>query len=200
MASKPQKLVVHVHEGRKLFHVSMNNYDREYTEIYWKSNGAKARYAYSNLLAGNRNSGEQSLTAGFMIALVNTNYEGWYSHVEDGLHAKMDGAIEAKDKLIAAWQALGYCNVGMRNSTSKSNPDNMGLGSAWGKKWNISKMAKPKIDQHIEKVVSFINRSLNIEVPRLVKSRAFSAVATTGEVDNMATMLMFIRGKMGLDS
>ena len=63
-----------------------------------------------------------------------------------------------------------------------------------------SKMAKPKIDQHIEKVVSFINRSLNIEVPRLVKSRAFSAVATTGEVDNMATMLMFIRGKMGLDS
>jgi hypothetical protein len=194
MSHKPQKLMLHVHEDRKIFHVSLNNADRDYTKIYWRALASKARYAYDRLLQGERANSEQGLCGGMQFALVNTNYQGWVSDLQDGEYEVMAHAIAAKDGLIAALTSRGLTNVGVRNITSKSDPANIGNGSQWNKKFNVAKMTRTMIYAKIE----LINRSLQMQISREIQSLTYRAVVISGEVDNMATMLMFVRRQMGL--
>ena len=196
MAKKPQKIVIHVHEGRKLFHVSMNNADRLDSQISWKALASKARYAYENLIQGQRSDNERGLNGGLVLAMVNTDYQGWYTHHDEaGEIAPLTQAVERKDQLVAEWNARGYTNVGVRNCTSKSDPSNWGQGSKWTVKFNVSNMSRDKIYSKIE----FINISLQMDIPQSIKSAAYFAVAgTNATVDNMATLLQFIRNQMGL--
>ena len=194
--AKAQKIVIHVHEGKKLFHVSLNNADRLDSMISWKAVAGKARYAYENLIQGKRSDNERGLTGGLVMAMVNTDYSGWYTHHDEvGAIEHMVRAVERKDQLVAEWEARGYTNVGVRNSTSKSDPSNWGQGSKWTVKFNVKNMTRDKIYSKIE----FINISLQMDIPQGVKSAAYFAVAgANATVDNMATLLQFIRGKMGL--
>ena len=52
--NKPQKLVVHVHAARKLFHVSVHNENTK-TGTNWTVQAAKARWVYAQTLLGKGN-------------------------------------------------------------------------------------------------------------------------------------------------
>ena len=132
-----------------------------------------------------------------MRQLVNTNYEGWYSHFEDEVQPNIARAVESKDKLVAEWLRKGYHNVGLRNVTAKSDPTKgLGGGISWHKKFNPSVMTLKKVHEKID----WINVSLQLSITPQVRSDARRAIiGETPTVDNMATLLRFVRGRMGLD-
>jgi len=198
MEQKPQRLVVHVHDQKKIFHVSMHNADRDLAYCGWKVVAGKAKYAYEHITSGQRHDSERSLAAGLVMAMVNTNYEGWYTHFEEVVQPNIARSVERKDQLIAEWQGKGYHNVGIRNVTAKSDPTNgLGGGVSWNKRFNPSNMTLKKVHTKID----WINVSLQLDIPMKVRSAASTAIiGEKGTVDNMATLLRFIRVQMGLES
>lgn len=191
---KPQKLVVHTHDKEKLFHVSIHNYDTK-TDYTWKGVAGKAKYVYDKLLSGKRDdSSERTLTGGLHIAMINTNYDGWATKEYPGNYP-LAQALTYKDDLIEEYEDLGYSNVGVRTMISKRDPSNDGLGSRWSSKFKVEVMTKNKIFEKIE----FINASLKMNIPDGVRNSAYlSMVRADGKIDNMATLLLYIRQKMGL--
>lgn len=191
--TKPQKLFIHTHNGKQLFHVSIHNVDTK-TGTSWKVVASKAKYAYEKLAAGHRNLNEKELTGGLNIAMVNTDYKGWETTEYPGEHT-LNHAYRLKDDLIDEYEETGFKNVGIRTASSKRDPNNDGLGSRWSSKFNVSMLNKKKIYEKID----FINTSLNLNIPDSVRNSAYlSLVREDGKIDNMATLLLFIRNKMGL--
>ena len=198
MTLKAQRLVVHVHEQRRLFHVSMYNADREQRTMTWQVAAAKARYAYEHTLnPGRPRQREDALIAGLIMAMVNTDYTGWDSHFEPDEQPNTTRANERKLQLVQAWTERGYTNVGVRNATSKGDPvRGSGGGISWNKRFNPSNMTLKKVYDKID----WINASLQLDIPQRVRTAASRAIiGENATVDNMATLLRFIRQEMGLD-
>ncbi len=191
--NKPQKLVVHVHSARKLFHVSVHNEDTR-TNVGWKAAAAKSRWAYEQTLQGMESSA-RALCGGLMLAFVNTDYEGWETIEVAEIQPNLARALEKKDSLIQAYEAQGLVNVGVRSISSKRDPSNDGLGTKWTARFNPNRMTMSKVNEKID----FINTSLQLEISKPVRSRAVRAViGANGNVTNMAQLLRFIRNEMGL--
>lgn len=192
--SKPQKLIVHVHRERKLFHVSVHNVDSK-TGVSWRAQAAKARWVYNQTVLGQATGNDRSLCGGFMMALVNTDYEGWETIEVDQEFPHVVRALEAKAALIQEYEAAGMVNVGVRFISSKRDPNNDGLGSKWSAKFNPNRMTMAMVNQKID----WINNSLQLDISKTVRSRAVRAViGAHGDVANMAQLLRFIRQEMGL--
>lgn len=192
--SKPQKLIVHVHADRKLFHVSMHNVDTK-TGTSWQAQAAKARWVYNQIQLGNPTGNDRGLCGGFMLALVNTDYDGWHTYEIAGQFPNAVRALEHKEELIKTYEDQGLVNVGVRSMSSKRDPQNDGLGSKWTASFNPNRMTMAKVNEKID----FINNSLQLEISRSVRSKAVRAViGAQGDVCNMAQLLRFIRQEMGL--
>jgi hypothetical protein len=192
---KPQRLVVHTHDSKKLFHVSLHNDDISDAASNWKSVACKAKYAYETLATGKRSDNERALTGGLHIAMINTNYSGWDTVKFPGNYSLKE-AFGIKDDLIEQYENLGFTNVGVRTAYNKVNPTSDGLGGQrWTKKFNVANMTKAKIDEKI----NWINTSLGMPIPQNVRNSAYlSIVRANGSIDNMATLLLYIRQKVGL--
>lgn len=194
MTNKPQKIVVHKHAAKQLFHVSIHNSDTKPVNMTWQGAAAKSRYAYEQGLVGNHKN-ERTLSGGLMLAFVNTNYEGWETEVLEEEFPNMARAAEHKETLVAELEREGYVNVGVRNISSKRDPNNDGMGSTWNARFNPNRMTMAKVNEKID----FINNSLQMQIGREVRSRALRAViGANGTVDTMAGLLRFIRQEMGL--
>ncbi len=198
-------LNVMLHANKKLFHVSSHVVNSK--NIGCNVNASKARYIYNNLCAGIRSKNERGLTAGLAIAFVNTDYVGWTDVMQPKQYETRLNAATAKVALIAHYTKLGYANVGVRNSVSNNTGGGEG-GARWTAKFPLS-MNKERIDTKI----GFINTSLQLSIPQHVKSNAYSMLAGTTnaqrnvttrygfkptEIDNLATLLRFVRQAMGL--
>lgn len=198
-------LNVMLHESKQLFHVSSHNVNSK--NIGCVINASKARYIYNNLCAGVRSNNERGLTAGLAVAFVNTDYVGWTDVMQPKQYNTRLQAATAKVALVACYIKLGYTNVGVRNSVSNNTGGGAG-GARWTAKFPLS-MNKDTIDTKI----GFINTSLQLSIPQHVKSNAYSMLAGTTyahrnvvkrygfkptEIDNLATLLRFVRQAMGL--
>jgi hypothetical protein len=194
MSTKPQKLVIHKHAAKGLFHVSIHNTDTKPVNMSWQGTAAKSRYAYEQGLMGNHKN-ERTLASGLMMAFVNTSYEGWETQLVDGEFPNMARAVERKEALVTELCQLGLTNVGVRNVNSKRDPSSDGLGSNWNAKFNPNRMTMSKVNEKID----WINTSLQMNISREVRSRAVRAViGAKGTVDTVAGLLRFIRQEMGL--
>lgn len=194
--NKPQKLVVHVHAARKLFHVSVHNENTK-TGTNWTVQAAKARWVYAQTLLGKGNAkgNDRTLCGGLSMAFVNTDYEGWETVDVGEIQPNLARALDKKDELIQEYEAQGLVNVGMRTISSKRDPSNDGLGTKWTAQFNPNRMTMAKVNEKID----FINTSLQLEISKPVRSRAVRAViGANGNVTNMAQLLRFIRNEMGL--
>ncbi len=192
-----------LHDERKLFHVSSHVVGSK--NIGAAINASKAKYIYNNLCAGIRSKNERGLTAGLAIAFVNTDYIGWTDVHEPKQYASRLDAATAKAIAIAKYTKLGYTNVGVRNHVSSNTGSGDG-GVRWTKKFPSS-MTQAKIYSKID----WINTSLQLDIPARVKYMAYGILAGCStdranaakygfftDIDNMATLLMFIRKAMGL--
>lgn len=192
-----------LHDGKKLFHVSSHVANSR--NVGAAINASKAKYIYNNLCAGIRSKNERGLTAGLAIAFVNTDYVGWTDVHEPKQYASRDEAAVAKAIAIAKYEKLGYTNVGVRNHVSNNTGSGAG-GARWTAKFPVS-MTQAKIYSKID----WINTSLQMDVPDKVKYMAYGILAGCStdranaakygfftDIDNMATLLMFIRKAMGL--
>lgn len=192
-----------LHEGKKLFHVSSHVVGSK--NIGAAVNASKAKYIYTNLCAGIRSKNERGLTAGLAIAFVNTDYIGWDDVYEFKQYATRDEAAVGKAIAIARYERLGYTNVGVRNSVS----NNVGSGNG-GVRWTKKFPSSMKQDKIYTKI-DWINTSLQLSIPASVKYMAYGILAGCStdranaakygfftDIDNMATLLMFIRKAMGL--
>lgn len=192
--SKPQKLVVHLHKLRRLFHVSVHNSDT-LTSVDWRSVASKSRYAYNIITNGGDPSLARALNGGLMMAFVNTNYEGWETVEIEEVFPNLVRALEHKAELCGFYVAQGYVNVGVRNTSSKRDPSTDGLGSRWNARFNPNRMTMAKVNEKID----WINTSLQMTIPREVRSQALRAViGEKGNVSSMGELLHFVRSAMGL--
>ncbi len=198
-------LNVMLHENKKLFHVSSHVANSK--NIGCNVNASKARYIYNNLCNGIRSNNERGLTAGLAIAFVNTDYVGWADVLQPKQYDTRLQAATAKAVLIAQYTTLGYTNVGVRNSVS-NNTGGGGGGVRWTAKFPVS-MQQSKINTKVD----FINTSLQLSIPQHVRTNAYRILAGVstaradvlkrysfipGEIDNLATLLRFVRQAMGL--
>ncbi len=192
-----------LHDERKLFHVSSHVVGSK--NVGAAINASKAKYIYNNLCAGIRSKNERGLTAGLAIAFVNTDYTGWTDVHEPKQYNSRDEAATAKAIAIAKYERLGYTNVGVRNHVSSNRGTGDG-GVRWTKKFPSS-MTQAKIYSKID----WINTSLQLDIPARVKYMAYGILAGCStdranaakygfftDIDNMATLLMFVRKAMGL--
>lgn len=192
-----------LHDEKKLFHVSSHVVGSK--NVGAAINASKAKYIYTNLCNGIRSKNERGLTAGLAIAFVNTDYTGWTDVHEPKQYATRLAAATAKAIAIAKYTKLGYTNVGVRNSVS----NNTGSGDG-GARWTAKFPSSMKQDKIYSKI-DWINTSLQLDIPARVKYMAYGILAGCStdkanaarigfytEVDNMATLLMFVRKAMGL--
>jgi hypothetical protein len=194
MTNKPQKIVVHKHAAKRLFHVSIHNVDSKAANTTWQGIAGKSRYAYEQGLVGNYKN-DRVLTGGLMLAFVNTQYEGWETQDVEGEFPNMIRAAEHKEQVADQLIQEGLTNVGVRNVNSKRDPSSDGMGSNWNAKFNPNRMTMAKVNEKID----WINTSLQMNISRDVRSRALRAViGANGNVDSMAGLLRFIRQEMGL--
>lgn len=191
---KPQVMVVHVHEGKKLFHVSVHNEDTNPSNKQAATVAAKARTAWNNLNAGKRSDNERTFAGGLVLAMVNTDFTGWTTTEIDAVYPDLKEASNAKTLLIDEWTDRGYSNVGVRNRTTKE----VGTGdvpAGWASKFNVNTMTLDKLNKRID----WINTSLQMNISGKVRNDALmSVIGANGTVDNMATLLRFIRTRMNL--
>jgi hypothetical protein len=174
MTNKPQKIVVHKHAAKRLFHVSIHNVDSKAANTTWQGIAGKSRYAYEQGLVGNYKN-DRVLTGGLMLAFVNTQYEGWETQDVEGEFPNMIRAAEHKEQVADQLIQEGLTNVGVRNVNNR--------------------MTMAKVNEKID----WINTSLQMNISRDVRSRALRAViGANGNVDSMAGLLRFIRQEMGL--
>jgi hypothetical protein len=190
---KNQIIVVHIHEDKKLFHVSMHNEDRV-GKTNWKIEASRARSDWSRLLMG-EDIDTRGFTGGFRIAMVNTNFEGWVTiDIPDSY--KLDDAQRIKHDLNSEYEKRGYNNVGIRNFRSKNDPGKGLISPGWARKFNISNMTKQKIDAKID----FINTSLQMNITSELKSKAYLAVVRqNSKIIDMAGLLMYMHQELGVD-
>ncbi len=192
-----------LHDERRLFHVSVHVAGSK--NVGHAINASKARYIYNNLCKGIRSNNERGLTAGLAIAFVNTDYIGWQDVPSPNPYATKEEAAVAKAIEIAKYEKLGYTNVGVRNSVS----NNTGSGDG-GARWT-AKFPPSMLQAKIYSKIDWINTSLQLDIPTRVKYMAYGILAGCStdkanaarygffiEIDNLATLLMFVRKAMGL--
>lgn len=180
-----------VHDERKLFYVCTHDVKSK-TRLGWKNVASKAKAAYGNLIGGKSHN-----INGAIIAMVNTNYQGWRDEILPGEYNKEnDEYVFYKKVIILEYEELGYTNVGQNLRVSNGK----GPGTVpwnWNRKFNPATMTKDQIYKKIE----FINRSLQAFIPTNVIHAAYLEIVTNRktvpyEVDSMLTLLRFVRDKV----
>lgn len=191
--SKPQILTVFVHEDQKLVYVATNNNDTKIANRTLAGLTAKAKYAWGMLAAGQRNSNtERQLTGGIFIALVNTGYSGWTEHLQSGEYSQKDAVLQKK-MILESYISQGYKNVGARNYLGKNGKSDKPSG--WDKPFNVNYMTLKKVSEKIE----WMAISLNVVIPSVLHNKALQAIiGSKATVDNMATLLLFLRKELNL--
>ncbi len=194
-----------VHDQKDLFHVSAH---KSAKNVGWAKEAKRAKWDYDNLIAGTRNlSNERGMNGGLRIAMVNTNYVGW-KDIPYNNYLPVSDPKYVKDTLNLQYEATGKTNVGIRNMTFGMSDSSEPV------RWAIpfpTSMPQDKIFQKID----WINISLQLNIPKPVKNDAYRVMALAGgptlnnllaqyplppnfDIDNMATLLFFVRRAMGL--
>lgn len=194
--AKLQNIWLHRHDGKKLFHISINNVDLAFSQVNWTKLASNARYAYNQVGEWGR---QKSMEGGVYIAMVNTNYIGWQTFCL-GENLDFDTALDLKRSHIENQETLGFTNVGVSSRTVKNQGKGEKSWAQWNKPWNVNNMTMKKINEKID----FINVSLQMDIAKQIRSAAVMEIIGTKptvnyEVNNMSTLLMFIRSKLGLE-
>lgn len=206
----PQVLNLVLHAEKKIFNVSVHdatpeNLPRVSLRVYIH----KAKYHYDKILGLKTKNGadldDRALNSGFVMALVNTNYEGWTEQLltdanDNNQFPNVASALIAKEAVINELEKVGWRNVGARVGKPTNKGDGNG-GIRWSTKFNPNNMTREKIYDKIE----FINVSLQLDIPLKVKSAAYWEVVAEDNrktvsypVNSLGTLLRFVREQMGL--
>lgn len=194
--AKLQNLYAHIHYGKKLFHISINNAGQPDVLVNWKNIASKARYAYTQVGNWGR---QKTMEGGLYVAMVNTNYTGWITvALEAGV--TFDEALEYKKNNIEFYENLDLINVGTFQKVVKDQGKGIMSWAQWNKPWNANNMTMKKVNEKID----LINISLQMDITKQIRSAAVMEIIGTKptvnyEVNNMSTLLMFIRQKMGVE-
>lgn len=205
-STKPQKLVTFTYPELSLFYVGSYDADKHESSSSLQQNYNRARYIHQQLLNGSTDN--RSLQSGFMIALINTDFDGWERHVEEGEYPDAESAAGGKSRLIEMIETDH--NMTFIGSHQRHVKGVIGSGltpQQWTRKWNISAMTKAKIRDKIE----FIVQSLSEIVPDKVYGDAYMATVcptTHGprmrnfgpyEIIDLATLFRYVRNYIGKD-
>jgi hypothetical protein len=166
------------------------------------SNYSRAKHLHKQMLEGGDARG---LKSGFMMSLINTNFEGWESHILID-NISNDEAIEYKKDFIAN-APPEEIYVGSDRIFVKGDVKNItGFDSSWTRKWNIGNMTQQKIK---DKVI-FIVKSIPDNVPQSIYGDAYMCITCPGymqrkhnftafEINDLVTLYKYVRMYLGYD-
>jgi disulfide oxidoreductase YuzD len=174
---KLQDIVLYTNPQHNLFYVGIFNTDISASSASLAKQYSRAKYAYQQMMD---DKDARALKSGFMMALINTKYEGWSSKV---LYTGVtnENAIELKQEIVSdfASENEGYSFVGSDRIFVKGEKKSInGYNSSWNRKWNINSMNKEKIKQKID----FILKSITEDVPKSIYLDAYMCITIPGEM------------------
>lgn len=194
--TKAQMLNIMIHEGDKLFHVSVHNFDVKSSGV--TSYYSRARYAYEQVKLNSGASVGRAMSAGLMIALINTDCKGWTDRYSRETYAKKQ-AFRIKRRFIAAMEAAGYANVGIRTIKNTADDSSGKFKNLWNVKFNVVNMKRPKIIEKVEWIGLSLTKT---SIPAKVRENAYRVVVGikphSFEIDNMATLFRYVREELQL--
>jgi hypothetical protein len=199
-----QRLAVYKHEDLKIFYVGVyNNNSKLNSSSSLPTNFSRAKYLHNQMLI---DGSTQGLKSGFMIALINTDYEGWSIELLDEVYPDTITAAISKQQIVQDEQNFKF--IGSDRLYVKGEIRGTGViaDASWTKKWSVERMDKRKIDKKIDLIVS----SLDEEVPGNIKTAAYLAMVTpdgvrkrhnfgTYEINDLVNLFRFVRNFMGKD-
>lgn len=205
--NRPQKLVMFYHTERSLFYIgSYDNGPRFNESSSIEKNYARAKFIYDRFVNG-RDEGT-GLQSGFMMALINTDYQGWQRQVLLGDYEGSEASANAKIGYVEKFENMaGWTNVGSHARHVKGLHGTGAMPAQWTRKWNIGAMKIDKIRDKIE----FIVRSMADTIPDTIYKDAYMATVcpeTHGpryrnygsyQVESLQTLFRFVRNYLGKD-
>lgn len=201
-----QRLVLFTHDELKLFYIgSYNN-----SSIFENSSSLNSNYNRARHIHAKINQGDSPPNiGGFMMALINTSYEGWERIVINEVYADPQSASLAKMAMIErieennVWQFVGRERAYVKGEYGKSKIDH-----SWNRKFNVAAMKLAKIRDKVE----FIVKSLgDVHIPNKIHNDAYMAVIGNPaytprgknfgsyEVDSLGNLFRYVRNYLGFD-
>lgn len=202
MTSKPQSVAIHTHQASKLFYVGIYNTKTAKTSSSMNANYNRAQFLYKQMLEGGDARG---LKSGFMMGLINTNFEGWETEIVAN-EITNDEAIEMKkDSIEELSETMTY--IGSDRIFVKGDVRNIeSFDSSWTRKWNIENMTQVKIK---DKII-FILKSFDENVPNSIYSDGYMCIVNEEHmarkhnfepfvIDDLVTLYKYVRLYLGYD-
>lgn len=190
-----QRLVMFIHKERNLFYIQVTNDDANFAKNSSLSRQVgRARHRYQNV-------DNLKLTwNGFLVALINTNFEGWTRHDVDYSYPDQTSAARAKDELID--KTVNELNLKYAGVTRFMVKGVVGEGDGSGS-WN-NKFPKSMTKKKIDEKLSIIESSLPEPISKKIRNAVYMMLAgvdgydpaTLGfgnyEVYNLGTLLYYV--------
>ena len=200
--SNPQKLVIHLNKDKNLFYIGSYNSKTHVQSSSMAQNYNRAKYLKNTMVEGKS---EQGLKSGFMMAIINTDFEGWDNIIVEEEYSNPKSAALAKVDLIDKYSEE-YKYVGSDRIYIKGINKIAGAGASWAKKFNIANMNQDKIRDKID----FICRSIDEVIPSKIYTDAYMTIVTenygkrkfnwcTYEVNDLISLFRFTRNYIGKD-
>lgn len=199
-----QRVVLYIHHATKSFFVSVkDNSDRYDYESSVDRQVQHAQSLYRRLL---KDDSVSSLRSGWMFALINTDFTGWYRSEDETIYPDIASAIVARDRLIEEW-SQSFHFVGTEGNYMKGTRGEGKSNKGWVTRFNPENMTKAKIVQKIDIVTSGLTEPFP---PSLINDCYLAIVCpdTHGPrsknygsytVDSLSTLFRFVRQSLGKD-
>jgi hypothetical protein len=206
----PQKLVIYTHAAQKLYYISCYNFTdpvKFANSSSIRQNYNRAKFLYQRVIQ--QDGSFAGLQSGFMMAIINSNFDGWEMEILDEVHHNAEIASYEKESLIDHWfqNKSDWTFVGSHYSHVKGIRGNGKTAPNWNRKWNIGAMKQANIREKID----FICQSIPQIVPQSIYTDAYMAVVSPDrygprmknfggyEITCLATLFRFVRQYMNLD-
>lgn len=199
-----QNVALHIHEDNKLVYAGVYNVGTAKNSSSMSVNYSRARYLHEQMYKPD--SDLRGLKSGFMISLINTNFNGWETILFTEELSKVE-AVELKKKKIQEYIDDGYTFIGAKIGHMKGDRSGFDVPTAWKVKWNISNMTKQKIFDKIDFIVQSLS---NEEIPQSIYNDAYFCVIIPDrmskrhnfeafEINDLASLYKYVRLYTGLD-
>lgn len=207
---KQQKLVLYTHNTGQFFYVGV--YDYEDLSDFARSSSLSTNYGkakYLNKKANAASGGDETprgMNSGFMMTLINTDYQGWVRVELDEVYSDQLLAAIAKEEMIPELSKIYGRFVG-KNFFVKGVAGNAGKPATWNQKWK-GEHPQSWFNQRAEFVLQTFPDTVNKTKLRcaayLEYSRDHERLGRghnygNYDIDCLANLYRFIRNHLGYD-
>ncbi len=203
---KQQKLVLYTHTTGQFFYVGV--YDYEDLGDFARSSSLNTNYGKAKYLnkKANATSGTdevpRGMNSGFMMTLINTDYQGWTRIELDEVYPDQLEAATAKEAMISELSTIYGRFVG-KNFFVKGVAGNAGKPATWNQKWKGDHPQK-WFNQRAEFVLQTFPDTVNKFLLRKNAYFEYSAQTRTHNygdysIDCLANLYRYIRNNLGYD-